>query len=172
MLSFIILLLIVIGLVIHRYLSTYWEQGVLPYGMGFLVFANTFLLLYTVNFIWMFGGWFGIIITLLTAFQIIYASFLWPFLLPQLISMTREQSPLLLLTKSQNVNPYIYASFSFIVIGISILTLINFFVSSYASVIDGIFVYFDGDITTPLVWIVVAAVASNIIRSILLSRYL
>lgn len=73
MLSLIILILIVVGLVIHRYLTIFGEQGMLPYAMDFLMFANIFSIIYLVNFIWVFGFVLGIIIAVLTFLQIVFA---------------------------------------------------------------------------------------------------
>jgi hypothetical protein len=140
--------------------------------MGFLMFANIFSLIYLVNFIWMFGYILGIIIAALTFFQIIFASFLWPFLLPQLISIHKEQSSSKLFSKLTNVNPFYYGSWSFLIVGLGLLTIINFFVSDYASLTKTIVEFFDGNIITPILWIVGIAVVSNIIRSYALSKFL
>lgn|GEM_PF-1368539 len=172
MLSVIILILIIVGLIIHRYLTNFWEQGMLPYATGFLTFANIFSIIYLVNFIWMFGFVLGIIIAALTFFQIVFASFLWPFLLPQLISIHKDQPSSKLFSKLTNVNPFIYGSFSFLVIGLGLLVIINFFVSDYASLTKTIVEFFDGNIITPILWIVGIAVVSNVIRSYVLSKFL
>jgi len=164
MLSIIIFTLIIVGLIIHRYLTNFWEQGMLPYAMGFLMFANILSIIYLVNFIWMFGFVLGIIITALTFFQIVFASFLWPFLLPQLISIHKDQPSSKLFSKLTNVNPFIYGSFSFLVIGLGLLTIINFFVSDYASLTKTIVDFFDGNYIAPIFWIVSIAIISNIIR--------
>ena len=55
MLTVTILVLILVGLAVHRDLSAYWEKGLLPYPAGFVIFAQMFALLYLVNFAWMFG---------------------------------------------------------------------------------------------------------------------
>lgn len=172
MLSIIIVILIIIGLIVHRYLTNFWEQGMLPYAMGFLMFANIFSIIYLVNFVWMFGFVLGIIIAALTFFQIIFASFLWPFLLPQLISIHKDQPSSKLFSKLTNVNPFIYGSFSFLVISLGLLTIVNFFVSDYASLTNTIVEFFDGNYITPILWVVGIAVVSNIIRSYVLSKFL
>jgi len=172
MLSIIILILIIVGLIIHRYLSAYWEQGNLPYAMGFLMFANIFAFIYLVNLIWMFGFILGIIITALTYFQIVFASFLWPFLLPQLVNIYKNQPTSKLFQKLTSANQIIYGFFSYLVIGLGVLMIINFFVSSYASLTKIIIELFDGYIITPILWIVGIAVVSNIIRSCVLSKLL
>ncbi|MCG2699785.1 hypothetical protein L6274_01895 [Candidatus Parcubacteria bacterium] len=172
MLELIILILIIIGLIIHRYLTNFWEQGMLPYAMGFLMFVNIFSIIYLINFVWMFGFVLGIIIATLTFFQIVFASFLWPFLLPQLISVHKDQLSSKLFSKLTNANPFIYGSFSFLIIGLGLLTIINFFVSDYSSLTKTIVEFFDGNYITPILWIVGVAVVSNVIRSYALSKFL
>ena len=137
----------------------------LPYSMGFLTFANIFLVIYLVNFVWIFGIMVGIVIFLLTFLQIVYASFLWPFLLPQLISIHKNPT-------IPKVNPLIYGSWSYIVIGLGLLTAVNFFVSDYASLTKSTIESFGGSHITPIIWIVGIAMLSNIIRSFILSKYL
>jgi len=164
MLDIIILILILVGLVIHRYLTSFWEQGMLPHAMGFLTFTNIFTALYFVNFVWVFGFVAGIVIFLLTFLQIIYASFLWPFLLPQLLS--NHKKPTL-----PKVNLIAYSSWSYIVIGLGLLTVVNFFVSDYASLTKSIVESFGGSYITPTFWIIGITVLSNIVRSYALSKF-
>ena len=122
----IIFIVILINLIIHRYLSSYWEQGLLPYGAGFTLFANLLAVIYLFNFIWHFGFIFGIILSLLCFFQIIYSSFLWPFLLPWLKSTyKRNEFP--------PVNPYAYGIWSHMIIGLLILTVVNLFITDFKS---------------------------------------
>lgn len=127
MLSIIIVVLILVGLTVHRYLSLFWEQGLLPYSMGFLFFANLFAGLYLINFIWMFGWLSGVIIFFLTYFQAIYSAGLWIFLLPGLLSIHRNLT-------MPKVNPIAYGGFSFLVVILGVLTVINFPVSRYMSI--------------------------------------
>ena len=170
MLSIIILILIIIGIIIHRYLTSFWEQGMLPYAMGFLLLANIFVLIYLINFIWIFGFVIGIIIATLTFFQFIYASFLWPFLLPRLISIHKEQSLSELSSKLTRVNPLICGLWSLLIIGLGLLMIINFFVSDYALLTKTIVDFFDGNIIAPILWIIGVAVISNVIRSFILLK--
>jgi len=165
MISLIILILIIVGLIIHRYLTTFWEQRMLPYPIGFLIFVNMFAVIYLINFVWIFGFVVGIIAFLLTFFQIIYSSFLWPFLLPQLINIHKK--PII-----PKVNSLVYGSWSYSVIGLGLLTIVNFFVSDYASLTKSIIRFFDGSYTTPIFWVVSISIMSNIIRSFILSKYL
>jgi len=76
MLSFIILFLILIGIAFHHNLSSFWEQGRMPYSGGFLFFSKFFHLIYLSNFIWFLGVLPGIIISALCFFDVIYSSIL------------------------------------------------------------------------------------------------
>jgi hypothetical protein len=133
--------------------------------MGFLTFANIFTIIYLINFIWIFGFIVGVAVFLITFFQIIYSSFLWPFLLPQLISIHKKPT-------IPKVNPFVYSSWSYIVIGLGLLTIVNFFVSDYASLTKGIVEFFGGSYITPTLWLVGVMILANLIRSYILSRYL
>ena len=126
MLNIAIIALILVGITVHNYLSSYWEQGLLPYSIGFLFFANSFALVYLVSFIWMFGIVAGIIIALLCFLQLVYSAGLWIFIIPWLININRNFA-------IPRVNPLIYGGFSFLVEIVAILTVVNFFVSPYKS---------------------------------------
>lgn len=170
MLNLTILILIVVGLIIHRHLTAFWEQRMLPYPMGFLTFANIFTVIYLINFVWIFGFIVGVVVFLLTFFQIIYSSFLWPFLLPQLISFhirARLKKPTI-----PKVNPLVYGSWSYIVIGLGLLAIINFFISDYASLTKNVIDFFGGSYISPALWLAGAMILANVIRSYILSRYL
>lgn len=149
----------------HRYLTNFWEQGMLPYPIGFLTFANIFTVIQLINFIWIFGFFVGIIVFLLTFFQIIYGSFLWPFLLPQLIVLHKK--PII-----PKANPFIYGSWSYVVIGLGLLTIMNFFISNYASLTKNITGFFNGSYITPVFWFIGTMIIANLIRIYILSRYL
>lgn len=164
MLDIIIIFLIFVGLITHRYLTEFWEQGILPYSMGFLTFANFFTVIYLINFIWMFGILVGIGVFLLTIFQIIYGSYLWPFLLP-LINIHKKPT----ITK---VNPFIYGAWLYVVIGVGLLTVLNFFVSDYGSLLNNIKELFDNNYATLAFWLIGTMIAGNLIRSYVLSRYM
>jgi hypothetical protein len=137
----------------------------LPYSMSFLSFANIFIVIYLINFIWIFGFVVGIVVFLLTLFQIIYGSFLWPFLLPQLISIHKK--PII-----PKVNLLIYGSWSYIIIGLGLLTIVNFFVSDYASFTKNIVDFFNDSYIIPVLFLIGAMVVANFIRIYILSRYL
>jgi hypothetical protein len=126
MLNVVIIVFILLGLTIHRYLTAFWEQGLLPYSLGFLVFANFFALTYLVSFVWMFGMVAGVVVFLLCYLQVVYSAGLWVFSLPGLISRYRA-------TTIPRVNRLVYGNFSLIVMIIAALTVMNFFVSPYKS---------------------------------------
>ncbi|MFH1349278.1 MAG: hypothetical protein ABIH58_06645 [Patescibacteria group bacterium] len=163
--NILILSLIVIGLVIHRYLTAYWENGILPYSAGFLMFANLFLLVQIVSFIWIFGFLLGVAVFLLTLFQIIYASYLWPFLLPGQIRMHKKFA-------MPTVNQFVYAIWPYIVMATGLLTIANFFVSDYGSLTDLILESINGDIGLLFLVIVGSMAVGNIARSICLKKLL
>jgi hypothetical protein len=124
MLSIVILVLIGVALVFHRYLSMFWEQGRLPYVFGFLSFNRLLILIYATNFIWMFGWLVGIVFVALTILDLIYGALLWPFLLLWSINADKKET-------ETPVNQLVYGGWSFIILGIGILTIVNFIVSHY-----------------------------------------
>lgn len=161
MLNIIIIALILLGLVVHRYLTVFWEQGMLPYSMGFTLFATAFMAIYSVSLIWMFGIVGGIIVALLCIFQILHVSILWIFSVPGLIQMYNNRN-------IPRVNPLIYGGFSYLILLIAILTVINFFVSPYKSMMELI----EDDIG-PVIFVFVGIVAvGNIARIITMSKFL
>jgi len=131
MLNLVILGLILVGLTVHRYLTVYWEQRMLPYSFGFTFFVKIFALTCLVSFVWMFGAVAGVVIFLLCLLQVVYSAGLWIFSLPWLIAMERKQS-------IPSVNLLVYGGFSYLVMGIVVLTAANFFVSSYGSAWDAL----------------------------------
>lgn len=126
MLNVAIILLILVTLTVHRYLSAYWEQGRLPYSLGFLVFVKVFFLLLLVSLVWMLGVVAGVIATALCFLQVVCSAGLWAFLLPSLVRM--HKNPL------AGVNLLVYGGFSYLVGLLAVLTVVNFFVSPYKSV--------------------------------------
>ncbi|AGG07992.1 hypothetical protein B1778_04400 [Dehalococcoides mccartyi] len=169
MYNLVILLLIIIGLVFHRYLSAYSESEILPYPVGFHVFSSLFALIYVVGFIWMFGFWLGITIALLCFFQIVYASILWIFLLPWLIGL-KQRRPFIFNLGSQNelppVNITVYGGFSLLVIILGGFTIGNFFLSDYGSVYRSIT---DNSVNLLIIAIVIL-VLGNVVRKFVM-RY-
>lgn len=164
MLNITIIILILLGLIVHRYLTTFWEQGQLSYSMGFLFFANSFALIYLVSFIWMFGIIGGVIIALLCFLQIIYTAGLWVFSLPGLISMHKSINNFTI----PKVNSLAYGGFSFLVIIVAILTAINFFVSPYKSMWE----LMGDNVWTPLVIFIGILVIGNIARVAVMSKFM
>jgi len=164
MLNIIILFIILIGLIIHRYLSFFWEEGFLPYSMGFQIFATLFMVLCAINYIWMFGFWIGIVVFLLTFFQLIYASYLWPFLLPSLISILKKST-------IPRVSVTVYGLWSFVVLGLIMLTILNFFVSDYMSLLETIVGVFNYNYKLIGLLLIGSMIIGNIVRSYIMSKF-
>ncbi len=165
MINIIILILILVGLVMHRYLTTFWEQGLLPYHFGFLIFAHLFALIYLVSYIWMFGLLVGVVCFILSYFQIIYGSYLWLFLLSWLTNIYRK--PVM-----PKVNLIIYGGWSFLIIGLGILTVLNFFISDYTSLLKNILKSLNNNYTLFGSLLIGSMVIGNIIRIYLLKKYI
>lgn len=164
MLNVIIIVLILIGLIVHRYLSGFWELDQLPNSMGFLFFANFFAFIYLVSFIWMFGIIGGIVVTFLCYLQVVYSAGLWVFSLPGLISMHKSLDNFII----PKVNLLAYGGFSFLVMTVAILTVVNFFVSSYKSMWELL-----GDNIWPPILIFIGIVAlGNITRVAVVSKFM
>lgn len=159
MLNIVIIVLILVGLTVHRHLSFFWEEGILPYSFGFLFFANSFALTYLVSFVWMFGVVAGIIVALLCYLQVVYSVGLWVFSLPWLISMQKNST-------LPRVNPLVYGGFSFLVMIIAALTVVNFFVSPYKSMWEII----GEDVWTPVLVFAGILIVGNLARVAIMSR--
>ena len=171
MLNIIILFTILIGLIIHRYSTFFWEQGMLPYSMGFLMFANLFVVLYLINFIWIFGIIIGIIISILTFFQITYSTLLWPFLLPWLIKINKQLSPWPRTFKRPIIpktNILAYGLWSYVVLGLAILTILNFLISDYMSLSETTIKLFNEN----YILLVVVIIVSNFIRNYIMKKFI
>ena len=162
MLNFVIIILIFLGLIVHRYLTTFWEQERLPYPRVFLFYACSFSLIYLVSFIWMFGIIAGFILALLCFLQLMYGSVLWIFNLPVVINRLKnfDNDGVFL-----EVDFFVYGGFSFLVIIVAILTAINFFVSSYKSM----WKLMENDIWTLILIFVGIVVVGNIARVAIMS---
>lgn len=169
MINIIILILILFCLVMHRYLNYFWEDGKLPYPWGFTIFSTLFIAIYLVNYIWLFGFLIGIIIFVLTLFQIIFSSYLWPFLLPSLINIYKKPSTLLILTPP-GVNPFIYGIWSFIIISLGGLTILNFFISDYGYLLIKIEEILNNNYKMPLILLAGSMILGNLIRIYIMKR--
>lgn len=165
-LNIIILLVILTGLTLHRYLTPFWEQKMLPYPIGFLFFANLSMILYIINFIWMFGIMLGTIISVLTFFQVLYATLLWPFLLPGAIIVCKKPH-------IPKVNLWAYGVWSIIVSWILIsLTIGNFLISDYMSLTKVIMKFFDNNYLFLTLAFVGVILVGNLIRGFTLKKFL
>lgn len=158
-----ILIVICIGLIIHRHLSVFWEAGTLSYTHGFTLFVMIFTITYLANFIWIFGIIIGLILSALTFFQIIHSAFLWPFLLPGLIKINRKKDITSLLHK-QHPKFWIYGGWTYLIIGLIILTVINFFVGNYSSFTIRILESLKGNIFQLAIYLVIGLVVGNLLR--------
>lgn len=164
MLNITIIIVILLGLIVHRYLTTFWEQRQLPYPMGFLFFANSFALIYLVSFIWMLGIIGGTVVALLCFLQVVYSAGLWVFFLPGLISMHKSLDNFTI----SKVNPFVYGGFSFLVIIVAILTVINFFVSPYKSMWE----FMGENVWPPIIIFLGILVVGNIARVAVMSKFM
>ncbi|MBW2594708.1 MAG: hypothetical protein JRC93_01785 [Deltaproteobacteria bacterium] len=159
MLSYVIILVALVGLTIHRYLNSFRENRLLPYPIGFNVFTIFFVLFYLASFIWMFGIVAGIIISALCFFQLIHSALLWIFALPWLVKMNKNE-------EMPEVNRLVYSSFAFIVGVLGIITIINFFVSSYRGMWEGI----EDNIWLIVITFVAVMLIGNLARSIVFRK--
>ncbi|MCX5718244.1 MAG: hypothetical protein NTW44_08110 [Nitrospirae bacterium] len=132
--------------------------------MGFLFFVYSFALIYLVSFIWMFGIIGGIVVALLCFLQVVYSAGLWVFSLPVLISMHKSLDNFTI----PKVNPLVYGGFSFTVIIVAILTVINFFVSPYKSMWE----LMRENVWTPILIFLGILVAGNIGRVAVMSKFM
>lgn len=155
---------ILLGLIVHRYLSGFWEQRQLPHSMGFLFFAHFFALTYLVSFVWMFGILGGIVVALLCFLQVVYSAGLWVFSLPGLVSMRKSLDNYTI----PRVNLMVYGGFSFLVIIVAILTVVNFFISPYKSMWELI----GENIWTPILIFLGILVVGNVGRVAVMSKFL
>jgi len=161
----VILIVICIGLIIHRHLSTYWEAGNLPYAHGFILFVWIFNIIILVNFIWLFGFIVGLILTLLTFFQITFATFLWPFLVPGLIRDNQKSDFEFMLTRNEP-SKFLYGGWTFLILGLAILTIANFFIGNYSSLTNNLLETVNGNYRKILMYAVIAIISGNLLRII------
>lgn len=164
MFHIVIICLILMGLVLHRYLTNFYEQGTLPYSAGFLFFANAFALIYFVGFVWMFGIIAGTVVALLCFLQIVYSSGLWIFSLPWLISMHKSIDNF----EVPTVSPLVYGSFSFLVMFIAVLVGIDIYASSYKSVWELI----GNNVWEVIIVLLGIVLIGNLVRMAVMSKFI
>ena len=116
-------------LALHSYLNSFWVRGILPYSAGFLMFVKFELLLVLINSIRIFGWLVGIIVGLLFCIAGGYLLFPIVFLL-HCITKKPSKTEALLGAKEQP-NPVFYGGWSFLLLGLAILTVIGFFIESF-----------------------------------------
>ena len=149
----VIIILILINMAIHKYLSTLYDLGTLSYPRAFILYANFQFLIWFISLVFIFGWLFGIIITVLSMFNIIQLTFLWPLVIPWVLRLQKD-------TTAVNVNPIYYGLWSLSVLALAILTIINFFISEYKS-LNPLIVGFLND---NYISLIVFAIMSNLIR--------
>jgi len=140
----------------------------LPYPGGFTTFATLFIVLYLINYIWLFGFLVGVVIFILTLFQIIFSSYLWPFLLPSVMNMHKKPSALLL--APPKVNLFIYGIWSFIIIALGGLTILNFFISDYGCLLIKIEELLNYNYRMPVILLAGSMILGNLIRIYVMKR--
>lgn len=113
----------------------------------------------------MFGFIVGCILTLLTFFQLTFATFLWPFLVPRIVIDNRKSRFQFIMTKS-DPNKFLYGGWIFLVLGLLTLTIINVFTGSYSSLTYKIIELANGDYKNIIFYVVIAIVSGNILRII------
>jgi len=169
MINAIILFLILLSLVINRYLNYFWEDGKLPYPRNFTIFATLFHAIYLINYVWLFGFLVGIILFVLTFFQIIFSSYLWPFLLPIVRNIYKKPSILLIIAPPE-VNRFIYGISFFIIIALGGLTILNFFISDYGCLLIKIEESLNYNYKTPIILLTGSMILGNLIRIYVMKR--
>jgi len=139
----------------------------MPFKPGFVVCIWIFSIANLINFIWLFGFVVGSVIALLTFFQVTFASFLWPFLLPSLIRDSKKGDLAFLLSRSEP-SKGLYGSWSLLVVGLLVLGLINSFVGEYSSVANKLVDLVDGNYMV-IVWYTLLGIGfGNLLRVITL----
>jgi hypothetical protein len=164
MMNIIILTTIALCLILHRHLSTFWEEGKLPYAKGFIMYVWLLNILMAVNFIWIFGFLFGSIFTLLTFFQIIFTSILWPFLVPSVIRNNRKSDLELML--GSEPSKLTQGGWTWLVIILLLLTIVNFFTSNYSGTKEIILEWANQDYKILIYCVLGIIVSGNILRII------
>lgn len=122
----IFLILLASGTIIHRYLSAFWENKILPYSGGFTLFTLIFNVLVLFNLIWHFGLVIGIILFILSILGIFYGSVLWPYLALEHVSYTINKHPFMFGPPKPRKTIYaLWPLVSFLLFVLSIFTVLN-----------------------------------------------
>ena len=160
--NIILLTLIIIGLILHNYLSFFWEN--LPYSLGFSAMASLFFLLYFINFIRMFGVKIGLILGFLCFFQIIFNLFLWFFLYRSLkIETFFKRSGRI------EMNLIAFSLWVFLVPIILVLTIINSFYSNFEELKPFLTNLYNAE--NSLLYFLIFIIFSFTIRTILVNKW-
>jgi hypothetical protein len=168
--NIILLTLIIIGLILHNYLSSFWEDGTLPYSHGFVAMASLFALLYFINFIRMFGVKIGLILGFLCFFQIIFNLFLWFILYRSLrIEMFLKIKVYKSLIGERSLNLIAFSLWGFLVPIILVLTIINFFYSNFEELKPFLTNLYNAE--NSLLYFLIFIIFSFTIRTILVNKW-
>lgn len=127
--NFILFIVILVGLLSHRYLSIYYTIGALPYHFGFLLFNLIFHGSLSIALCWSFGLSLGIALAAAALLQIIYGAWLWIFLMPWYLKVWDKATV-------PPVNQAMYATFGVCTWTTAGLMLANFFTSEYRFILD------------------------------------
>jgi hypothetical protein len=82
MLPYLLLLTVVVNLAAYSYLDVYHQAGFHPVPSGFSASSSLSTLFRTIALVWLFGWISGILVAVLTLFDILTYSFFWVFMIP------------------------------------------------------------------------------------------
>jgi hypothetical protein len=172
----IVLIIICLCLTVHRNLSSYQQLGLLPNEPSFLFYTLVFNIVTAISFIWLFGFGIGFILFLLTFFQITYTTFLWPFLI--FGTMRRDKKlkeyGFNIFTISQDkfdvFRPakIIHSSWAWLVIILTILTIVNLLLGEFGSLKQQLFNLTNGSYLFLLLYTAIIIAIGNALRMLMI----
>lgn len=162
-----IILIFLACIVIHRRLSSYWITLKKHYPKNFLFLVNCFIALELINFIWLFGFWVGMIVFVLSFFQIIYSSVLWPFLVPSII-IDKKRSAIEFMVLKLHPDDSLLKVFKYLIISIIPLTILSFIINNYCSIWNLIYDKISADISKVIIISFLIIAFGNILRIVVL----
>tara|TARA_B100000519_G_C14068446_1_gene355595 strand:+ start:188 stop:706 length:519 start_codon:yes stop_codon:yes gene_type:complete len=165
-LNYLTLLFLLIGLTLHREISSYWEENDSPEftDAGYNLYAGLFAFILLFHSIWLFGLQIGLVFFLFSFFQIIFGGILWVLLLPTLIK-----------DSNHNLEPnwYAYGIWLCVIIILGLLAIVNFIYGEYSSFLNEVLTLVNG-YKNLLRWSLLILIGGNILRVIsmkLISNY-
>jgi hypothetical protein len=164
----IILLLICIGIILHRKLSAYWEIGNMPSNFQFIKYVFLFNVLLLINCIWLFGIISGIVLFVLTFYQVIYSAFLWPFMIPDIVSDLKsiDKGEIDFTHRIKEPKKVVYIGWRFLIIFLFFLTAINFIVGEYSVLHNKIFEFSNDSFKSIILFTLISIITGNALRII------